>query len=326
MSIFRVATAGVSIFAFVLTPDVALAAGGSAARSASARIRHNTQSPRHPDATGRQRSAAPGYAKPRADVLLAPGSGYRQATGSARVRVLQHRLARSGFAPGPIDGRYGPLTTKAVVHFQAAQRLGVDGMYGPITARALTRYLRARSKLSATAAAHSARRVRPPHSSALLARPDARRTAVPTTVPSPSPSPSASPGPSASRIASRPVSGVSLGVWLMLGGTIATAALLMVAALAFRPRMRPRPRRYVSPRTLVIAQRTGFRYSHYRDAYVLRLVGSRFGPVLKSNPTPSDLREPPLRRRPRRTPASPPPIITGPGSRATLADDTTRYV
>ena len=38
---------------------------------------------------------------------LAPGAGYRSASGSSAVRVLQRRLARHGFDPGPIDGRYG---------------------------------------------------------------------------------------------------------------------------------------------------------------------------------------------------------------------------
>ena len=47
---------------------------------------------------------------------LAPGTGYQQP--SQQVRVLQRRLSRLGFRPGPIDGRYGPRTTLAVEHFQ----------------------------------------------------------------------------------------------------------------------------------------------------------------------------------------------------------------
>jgi DNA-binding NarL/FixJ family response regulator/peptidoglycan hydrolase-like protein with peptidoglycan-binding domain len=71
-------------------------------------------------------------------VLLAPGSGYQQAAGSGSVRALQRRLARLGLAPGPIDGRYGPLTTQAVERFQAAHRLPVDGVVGPRTRSALS--------------------------------------------------------------------------------------------------------------------------------------------------------------------------------------------
>jgi hypothetical protein len=41
-----------------------------------------------------------------------------------------------------------------------------------------------------------------------------------------------------------------------------------------------RHRHYVSPHTLVLL-RPALRHSHGRDAYVLRLVGNRFGPVLR---------------------------------------------
>jgi peptidoglycan hydrolase-like protein with peptidoglycan-binding domain len=71
-------------------------------------------------------------------VTLAPGSGYQQAAGSGRVRALQRRLAGMGFAPGPIDGRYGPLTTGAVERFQAALGLTVDGISGRQTLTALS--------------------------------------------------------------------------------------------------------------------------------------------------------------------------------------------
>jgi hypothetical protein len=42
----------------------------------------------------------------------------------------------------------------------------------------------------------------------------------------------------------------------------------------------PRPRRYVSPAMLGVL-RPLFRYSPMRDAYVLRAVGHRHGPVLR---------------------------------------------
>lgn len=49
-----------------------------------------------------------------------------------------------------------------------------------------------------------------------------------------------------------------------------------------RPRHSPRRRRRVRPVTLRAARVLGFRYDPARDAWVLRLVGNRFGPVLKS--------------------------------------------
>ena len=73
-----------------------------------------------------------------AAALLALGSGYNTPFGSSRVRVVQTRLAQAGFSPGPIDGRYGPLTRGAVVQFQASRGLEVDGVVGPQTRTALT--------------------------------------------------------------------------------------------------------------------------------------------------------------------------------------------
>ena len=46
----------------------------------------------------------------------------------------------------------------------------------------------------------------------------------------------------------------------------------------------PRKRRQVSKGTLRFARVCGFRYDDQRDAYVLRGVGNRFGPVLRSRP------------------------------------------
>lgn len=70
-------------------------------------------------------------------VVLALGSGYSSRGGAARVRTLQRRLTGTGFASGPIDGRYGPRTEQAVRSFQAARGLGVDGIAGPLTLAAL---------------------------------------------------------------------------------------------------------------------------------------------------------------------------------------------
>jgi peptidoglycan hydrolase-like protein with peptidoglycan-binding domain len=69
---------------------------------------------------------------------FAPGAGYHSASGSSAVRVLQRRLARHGFDPGPIDGRYGPLTMRAVARFQHAHHLAITGIAGAHTRTVLT--------------------------------------------------------------------------------------------------------------------------------------------------------------------------------------------
>ena len=67
-----------------------------------------------------------------ASAVLYPGAGYA-GHGSDAVRALQRRLTRAGYPPGPIDGRYGPLTEQAVTGFQAAHGLHVDGIAGSQT-------------------------------------------------------------------------------------------------------------------------------------------------------------------------------------------------
>jgi hypothetical protein len=47
-------------------------------------------------------------------------------------------------------------------------------------------------------------------------------------------------------------------------------------------RRSPRTRRQVHPATLRVARICGFRYDDAREAYVLRLVGGHFGPVLRT--------------------------------------------
>jgi tetratricopeptide (TPR) repeat protein len=67
-----------------------------------------------------------------AHLVLRPGDGSVPG-GIGPVRALQRHLAAAGFSPGPIDGRYGPLTERAVRRFQAARHLRVDGFAGPQT-------------------------------------------------------------------------------------------------------------------------------------------------------------------------------------------------
>ena len=71
--------------------------------------------------------------------LVALGAGYDKPAEAERVRALQRRLRTLGHRPGPIDGRYGPLTEAAVERFQSARGLPVDGIVGPLTRRALRR-------------------------------------------------------------------------------------------------------------------------------------------------------------------------------------------
>lgn len=51
--------------------------------------------------------------------------------------AIQSALSKLGFAPGAIDGQWGPKTRKALVAFQRAKGLGPDGIVGPQTIRAL---------------------------------------------------------------------------------------------------------------------------------------------------------------------------------------------
>jgi DNA invertase Pin-like site-specific DNA recombinase len=57
------------------------------------------------------------------------------------VRKLQRELRSAGEHPGPVDGRFGPLTERAVRDFQDREGLGVDGIVGKATHTALVRRL-----------------------------------------------------------------------------------------------------------------------------------------------------------------------------------------
>lgn len=100
-----------------------------------------------------------------AQLALRPGDGYVPG-GSGPVRTLQHQLADAGFSPGPIDGRYGPLTEHAVMRFQAARHLQVDGVAGRHTIGRLVRAPRPRihhrpSRLTGTNRRPAPSRTRP---------------------------------------------------------------------------------------------------------------------------------------------------------------------
>ncbi len=65
------------------------------------------------------------------------GSGYAAPPEARRVRVLQRALGKLDWAPGPVDGRFGPRTETAVLRFQVATGLAADGVVGTATWRTL---------------------------------------------------------------------------------------------------------------------------------------------------------------------------------------------
>jgi peptidoglycan hydrolase-like protein with peptidoglycan-binding domain/DNA invertase Pin-like site-specific DNA recombinase len=73
----------------------------------------------------------------RSTALVRFGMGYGDGQGRSRVRELQRQLRLAGEHPGPIDGRLGPLTERAVRHFQNREGLAVDGIVGKATHTAL---------------------------------------------------------------------------------------------------------------------------------------------------------------------------------------------
>lgn len=75
-------------------------------------------------------------ASTRSTALASTGPLCRGSSGAA-VTELQRALARDGFDPGAVDGKFGPATERAVRAFQRANGLDVDGVVGPRTRAAL---------------------------------------------------------------------------------------------------------------------------------------------------------------------------------------------
>jgi len=115
--------------------------------------------------------AAPAFA-------LYPGAGY-QTDGSGRVRSLQRELASAGFAPGAIDGRFGPRTEQAVRRFQAAHRLRADGIADQATLGQLRTANRPQQRSARPPLRSTQRAVR----SSVPARSAATRSTVPVQAP-----------------------------------------------------------------------------------------------------------------------------------------------
>ena len=57
------------------------------------------------------------------------------------VKTVQEILQQLGYNPGPIDGKYGEKTERAVIQFQEQNNLYADGIVGPITWRSLHKAL-----------------------------------------------------------------------------------------------------------------------------------------------------------------------------------------
>jgi peptidoglycan hydrolase-like protein with peptidoglycan-binding domain/TPR repeat protein len=155
---------------------------------------------------GRLTLAALASAKP----VTYPGEGYAPG-GSPPVLLLQRELAAAGYAAGPVDGRYGPLTVRAVMRFQAVQHLHVDGIAGPQTAGRLGAALRTRVR-------HLKRPVPRP-----VYHAHRHRRAVP---------------PQAHRVSRS--SGSLSTVWIVLAVSLIATSLIAPLLAAMRRRMRPR--------------------------------------------------------------------------------------
>lgn len=64
----------------------------------------------------------------------------RKLWSATQVRGIQQVLARAGYFPGQIDGKFGPQTVKAVELFQKRNGLPPDGIVGENTCNHLTRH------------------------------------------------------------------------------------------------------------------------------------------------------------------------------------------
>ena len=62
-------------------------------------------------------------------------------TSETRNKDIQTALKNAGLYTGPIDGKLGPKTKKAIEEFQTSKGLKADGKVGPKTWTALEKYL-----------------------------------------------------------------------------------------------------------------------------------------------------------------------------------------
>jgi len=83
-------------------------------------------------------------ASPATTPIRVPTSTLKLGDKGAQVTILQRALKSLGYAPGAIDGKYGPSTQRAVARFQRAAKLATDGIVGPKTLAALAQAARAK--------------------------------------------------------------------------------------------------------------------------------------------------------------------------------------
>jgi SpoIID/LytB domain protein len=74
-------------------------------------------------------------------ILASDGTLLRRGVSGDTVRALQNVLRLLGFDPGPIDGQFGPRTSRAVLVFQSTNNLTADGIVGVQSRAALTQAL-----------------------------------------------------------------------------------------------------------------------------------------------------------------------------------------
>ena len=69
------------------------------------------------------------------------GPGKTADKGSMTRKEIQIALMNAGYYKGPIDGKLGKKSKKAIKDFQRKNGLKVDGVAGPVTRKALADYL-----------------------------------------------------------------------------------------------------------------------------------------------------------------------------------------
>ena len=190
--------------------------------------------------------------------LLAPGAGYATTGGSQPVRDVQRLLRRIGDGPGPIDGLYGPLTTRSVQRFQESRALAVDGVVGPQT---MGRLMTERRKL------HKAK----------LERKSPARDNRAESVTEPPPARSPATGQPAQ---TTPQSSTGEPPWLAaaVGGLALVLLLAVVWRLAHRRRNRPRGQPTPGPRLGLVCAALLAAYA----------IGAATGAVFATHATPDD--------------------------------------
>ncbi len=82
--------------------------------------------------------------QPASTPIRIPAGTLKLGDKGAQVTILQRALKSLGYAPGAIDGKYGPSTQRAVARFQHAAKLATDGILGPKTLAALAQAVSAK--------------------------------------------------------------------------------------------------------------------------------------------------------------------------------------